>query len=76
MSHISLKSILESSRKPLVFRNGGRYAEGEQAWMQFKRWADINKTSKFVYDVLNTIKAQSYQASEKQQASLDKWFRG
>jgi hypothetical protein len=75
MSHIFLESLLESF-SPLVYRNGGRYAEGEQAWLWFKRWADINTNTEFIYKVLNTIKLQNYQASQKQQSILDKWLKG
>jgi hypothetical protein len=75
MSHISLESLLESF-SPLVYKNGGRYAEGEQAWLWFKRWADINTNTEFIYKVLNTIKLQNYQASQKQQSILDKWLKG
>jgi hypothetical protein len=73
---ISLKALLEGSFKPVVFRNVGQTWTGQDAWNKWKRWADINKRDNFVYKVLTSIKNQNYQASEKQQAVLDKWFRG
>ena len=74
MSNISFKSLLEGPFKPLVFRNVGRVWYGQDAWNQWKRWADINKRNDYIYKVLTTIQNQKYHASERQQAILDKWF--
>lgn len=74
MSNISLKSLLEGPFKPLVFRNSGQVWFGQEAWVRWKRWADINKRNDYIYKVLTTIQNQKYQASERQQAILDKWF--
>ena len=79
MSNISLKALLEGPFKPVIFRNSGQVWTGQDAWNRWKRWVDIsnniNKRNDYVYKVLNTIRDQKYQASEKQQAILDKWFR-
>jgi hypothetical protein len=74
MSNISLKSLLEGPFKPLVFRNSGQVWFGQEAWVKWKRWADINKRNDYIYKVLNTIQNQKYQASKRQQKVLDKWF--
>jgi hypothetical protein len=75
MSNISLKALLEGPFKPVTFSNSGQVWTGQDAWNKWKRWADINKRNDYIYKVLNTIKDQKYQASERQQAVLDKWFR-
>ena len=74
MSHISLKSLLEN-KSPLIYKHSGRHAEGQQAWIWFKRWADNNRRNDFIYKVLDTIKSQNYMATSKQQEIIDKWFR-
>ena len=58
MSNISLKSLLEGPFKPLVFRNSGQVWFGQEAWVKWKRWADINKRNDYIYKVLNTIQNQ------------------
>jgi hypothetical protein len=75
MGNISLKALLEGPFKPVTFRNSGQVWAGQDAWNKWKKWADINKRNDYIYKVLNTIKDQKYQASERQQAVLDKWFR-
>lgn len=61
-------------RKPLIFQNGGINLAGEAAWNKWKRWADINRTDKYIYGVLNTIKERGYIATPRQQAVLIDWF--
>lgn len=61
-------------KKPLVFKQGGQVYEGEQAWKAWKRWADFNRRDSFLYDVLKSIRQQSYFASAKQQEVLNRWF--
>ena len=75
MGNISLKALLEGPFKPVIFRNSGQVWTGQDAWNKWKKWADINKRNDYIYKVLNTIKDQKYQASERQQTVLDKWFR-
>jgi hypothetical protein len=68
---------LPSNKFPLPFRNGGIYLTGEAAWNKWKSWTKINKSNKYVDDVLNTIKdKQNYQTTQRQYDVLLKWFSG
>jgi hypothetical protein len=61
-------------RKPVYFKNGPIFLQGEQAWRKWKSWTNINKHDSYVYEVLDTIRKQDYLATEKQQSVLNKWF--
>lgn len=59
---------------PIRFKSGGISLEGEAAWNHWKKWMNINRTDKFVSDVLETIKRQNYLCTPKQFQILVKWF--
>lgn len=61
-------------KKPLVFQSAGRNLQGEAAWNMWKKWVDINRTDKYIYGVLKTIKERGYIATPRQQAVLIDWF--
>lgn len=58
----------------LPFKSGGRSYTGEQAWIVWKKWADLNRRDDFLYKVLDTIKKQGYYTTPKQYQVLVKWF--
>ena len=67
---------LPPNKFPLPFKNGGISLTGEAAWNKWKSWTNINRSNKYVNDVLNTIKQHNYQTTQPQYNVLLKWFNG
>lgn len=67
---------LPAPKFPLPFKSGGVNLTGEAAWNKWRRWADINRKDKYIDDVLNTIKRNNYQTTQRQLDVLVRWFSG
>jgi len=65
---------LSSTKFPLPFKNGGFNLTGEAAWNKWKQWTSLNRKDQYIYDVLDTIKQQNYQTTQRQYNTLLKWF--